>query len=317
MMIRLLFVLFLTVPASGHAAAELQALPVVLKQKAEVSGEYIRLGDLFSGLDTAADQTPAAPAPALGKDAILTAEWLKQLAKKHGIDWTPTPDQSTATVHRAANKIGEEEVKAVLTTALREKGLPETADLLIQKGDLPLLVPARSNWRLEPVRAEYNAQRQTFEVETDLTADREKLSSPVFSGKVRLFVTVPVARRDMKAGQIVTRDDIAVNRVAQDTGRRRADPVNIDDLIGKEIKRTVRAGQNITANDVQTQVMVAKGKIVTLNFSKGNIMLSAKGKALENGGLGDSVRVMNLQSKSVVQGTVTGPETVLIPAAGG
>lgn len=315
-MIRLLFALFLTVPATRAAAGELQALPVVLKQKAEVSGEYIRLGDLFSGLDAAADQTPAAPAPALGKDAILTAEWLKQLAKKHGIDWTPTPDQSTATVHRAADKIGEEEVKATLTAALREKGLPETADLLIQKGDLPLLVPARSDWRLEPARAEYNAQRQTFEVETDLTVNREKLSSPVFSGKVRLFVTVPVARRDMKAGQIVTRDDIAANRIAQD-GRRRIDPANIDDLIGKEIKRTVRAGQTITANDVQTQVMVAKGKVVTLNFSKGNIMLSAKGKALENGGLGDSVRVMNLQSKSVVQGTVTGPETVLIPAAGG
>ncbi len=315
-MIRLLFALFLTVPATRAAAGELQALPVVLKQKAEVSGEYIRLGDLFSGLDAAADQTPAAPAPALGKDAILTAEWLKQLAKKHGIDWTPTPDQSTATVHRAADKIGEDEVKAALTAALREKGLPETADLLIQKGDLPLLVPARSDWRLEPTRAEYNAHRQTFEVETDLTVNREKLSSPVFSGKVRLFVTVPVARRDMKAGQIVTRDDIAANRIAQD-GRRRIDPANIDDLIGKEIKRTVRAGQTITANDVQTQVMVAKGKVVTLNFSKGNIMLSAKGKALENGGLGDSVRVMNLQSKSVVQGTVTGPETVLIPAAGG
>lgn len=315
-MIRLLFALFLTVPASRAAAVELQALPVVLKQKAEVSDEYIRLGDLFSGLDAAADRTPAAPAPALGKDAILTAEWLKQLAKKHGIDWTPSPDQSTATVHRAADKIGEEEVKAALTAALREKGLPETADLLIQKGDLPLLVPAHSDWRLEPVRAEYNAQRRTFEVETDLTVNQNKLSSPAFAGKVSLFVTVPVARRDMKAGQIVTRDDIAVNRVAQD-GRRRIDPVNVDDLIGKEIKRAVRAGQNISTNDVQTQVMVAKGKVVTLNFSKGNIMLSAKGKALENGGLGDSVRVMNLQSKSVVQGTVTGPETVLIPAAGG
>lgn len=315
-MIRLLFALFLTVPASRAAAVELQALPVVLKQKVEISDEFIRLGDLFSGLDAAADKTPAAPAPALGKDAILTAEWLKQLAKKHGIDWTPSPDQSTATVHRAADKIGEEEVKAVLTAALREKGLPETADLLIRKGDLPLLVPAHSDWRLEPVRAEYNAQRRTFKVETDLTVNQNKLSSPAFAGKVSLFVTVPVARRDMKAGQIVTRDDIAVNRVAQD-GRRRIDPVNVDDLIGKEIKRAVRAGQNISTNDVQTQVMVAKGKLVTLNFSKGNIMLSAKGKALENGGLGDSVRVMNLQSKSVVQGTVTGPETVLIPAAGG
>ena len=60
--------------------------------------------------------------------------------------------------------------------------------------------------------------------------------------------------------------------------------------------------------------MVAKGKLITLSFRKGGILLSAQGKALENGGLGDTVRVMNTQSKSVVQGTVTGPETVVVDA---
>ena len=56
--------------------------------------------------------------------------------------------------------------------------------------------------------------------------------------------------------------------------------------------------------------------MISENSSKGGIMLSAQGKALENGGLGDTVRVMNIQSKSVVQGTVTGPETVSIQTTG-
>ena len=58
--------------------------------------------------------------------------------------------------------------------------------------------------------------------------------------------------------------------------------------------------------------MVTKGKTVTLSFVKGGSMLSAQGKSLENGGLGDTVRVLNTQSKSVVQGTVAGPETIVI-----
>ena len=41
-------------------------------------------------------------------------------------------------------------------------------------------------------------------------------------------------------------------------------------------------------------------------------MLSTKGKALGNGGLGDTVRVMNAQSKNIVEGTVTAPETVFV-----
>lgn len=70
--------------------------------------------------------------------------------------------------------------------------------------------------------------------------------------------------------------------------------------------------QPLPPDDVRTQVMVAKGKFVTIGFTKGGIMLSAQGKALENGGLGDTVRVQNMQSKSVVQGIVTGPETVTV-----
>ena len=146
----------------------------------------------------------------------------------------------------------------------------------------------------------------------DLIVNGEKKDPLSFVGKVQIFITVPVAKNDMKSEQIITREDIRMDNVVQESGRRQIDPVDIEDLIGKEVKRSIRAGQNITLKDVQKQVMVEKGKMITLSFTKGGIMLSAKGKALENGGLGDTVRVMNTKSKSVVQGTVTGPETVSI-----
>jgi flagella basal body P-ring formation protein FlgA len=316
----LLFIALLSFfPSFAQAETDLlalQALPVVLKEKTSVADEYIRLGDLFSGLDENTDKKVVAPAPALGKEAILTAEWLKKLAKTHKVAWEPVNEKVSITVRRAAEEVGKDEVVQILMKELKAQGLPDNAELTFQKGDFPILVPVKSVRRLEPVQSDYNPARRQFEAKFNLFLNAEKKQELSFAGKVRVFVQLPVAARDLKAGQIITADDILTKRVAQETNIRASDQIKSEDLIGKEVKRSLRSGQTIQSNDVRTQVMVAKGKIVTLNFAKGGIMLSAQGKALENGGLGDTVRVMNSQSKTVVQGTVTGPETVSIHTTG-
>ena len=45
------------------------------------------------------------------------------------------------------------------------------------------------------------------------------------------------------------------------------------------------------------------------------IMLTTRGKALEGGGEGDVINVLNLQSKRTIQGVVTGPGRVDISPA--
>ena len=290
---------------------DLQALPVVLKERISVTDGHIRLGDLFSGLDEKKDRKIVAPAPALGKEAILTGEWLNRLAETNGIGWKATDAKTSVIVRREAAEISKEEIVDAIVKELTAQGMPDTAELSFQKGDFPVFVPVKSVWRLEPVSSDYTPTRQRFEAKLKLIVDDERKQELAFAGKVKIFINIPVAARDLKAGQIITPDDILAKRVPQESMRGN-DPAGKEDLIGKEMKKSVRSGQPVTLNDVRAQVMVAKGKIVTLNFVKGGIMLSAQGKALENGGLGDTVRVMNTQSKSVVQGTVTGPETVSI-----
>ncbi len=291
---------------------DLQALPVVLKRETTITAGKIRLGDLFSGLDAEKGARVVAPAPAPGQEAILPARWLEQAAKKHGIDWSPADAKTAATVKRAADEIAKADVVARLARELKARGLPENAELSVHSNAFPLLVPAKSAWRFETVFAEYDERRKTFSATLRLIAGDDAPRDLDFTGKATYTLEIPTAKRDLKAGLILTRDDIVLKTVSADSARRRSDPAKIDDLIGKEIKRGVRAGNAIDAGDVQTQVMVAKGKTVTLTFAKGGIMLSTKGKALENGGLGDAVRVMNAQSKNVVEGTVTAPETVFV-----
>ncbi len=291
---------------------EIQALPIVLKTNIEVSREHVRLGDIFSGLNEEQDKTVIAPSPALGKSAVLTSEWLQEIAKKNKLDWKDEEKNASVNLKRLSDKITKEEVETFLMDILSKKDIPQNAALLIRNEGLPILIPLNAQWELKEQNAQYDTLYQTFKAEVDLYLEGKKKETLLFSGKVEVFVEIPVARHNLSSGQIIRKEDLYMKSVLQGVGRRKIEVTLPEDLIGKELKRSIRETLPMTDKDVRDQVMVSKGKTITLNFSKGGILLSAQGKALESGGLGDSVRVMNTQSKSVVQGTVTGPETVSI-----
>jgi flagellar basal body P-ring formation protein FlgA len=62
-------------------------------------------------------------------------------------------------------------------------------------------------------------------------------------------------------------------------------------------------------------VVVAKGALVTLILQTPSMRLTARGRALDEGGIGDSIRVANAQSRTVVAGVVLANGQVAVDAA--
>jgi flagella basal body P-ring formation protein FlgA len=62
--------------------------------------------------------------------------------------------------------------------------------------------------------------------------------------------------------------------------------------------------------------IIRRDDSVTLVYAAPGIMLTTRGKAMESGGEGDIIRVLNAQTNRTLQGVVTGPGLVDIgPAA--
>jgi flagella basal body P-ring formation protein FlgA len=61
--------------------------------------------------------------------------------------------------------------------------------------------------------------------------------------------------------------------------------------------------------------LVRQHELVTVTYDAPGVSLSMRGKALESGAEGDIVSVSNVQTKRVMQGTVTGPNHVSITVA--
>ena len=84
---------------------------------------------------------------------------------------------------------------------------------------------------------------------------------------------------------------------------------------GMQARRVLRAGEAFRDNDVRRPVIVAKGQAVTMQFSVPGVELTAMGRAMSEGGIGDTVTVQNPVSFRMISATVVAPGTVR--AAGG
>lgn len=90
---------------------------------------------------------------------------------------------------------------------------------------------------------------------------------------------------------------------------------SMDELAGMQARRLLHAGEIVRVDDVRHPILVTKGSIVTMMFEAPGVVLTASGRAMSEGGMGDTVTVQNPTSFRQITATVSGAGTVR--AAGG
>jgi flagella basal body P-ring formation protein FlgA len=81
---------------------------------------------------------------------------------------------------------------------------------------------------------------------------------------------------------------------------------SMNDLDGMQTRRVLRAGEAVRPDDVRKPILVTKGSTVTMSFNAPGITLTAVGKAMSEGGMGENVMVLNPISYRQISCTVTG-----------
>lgn len=79
---------------------------------------------------------------------------------------------------------------------------------------------------------------------------------------------------------------------------------NQQPIIGKVAKQNMPAGQVISPRHVQAPKLIKRGEMVLISVKKQGLQVKMKGRSLEDGFLGSTVKVENLQSKRIVEGIV-------------
>lgn len=108
-----------------------------------------------------------------------------------------------------------------------------------------------------------------------------------------------IATRTIRAQSILAPTDMAL--VAAALPGALTDPA---EGIGQEARVTLYAGRAIRVADLGPPAIVERNQIVALRYRAGTLGISAEGRALLRGGVGDTIRVMNLASRTTVTGRI-------------
>ncbi len=128
---------------------------------------------------------------------------------------------------------------------------------------------------------------------------------------VALNRPVLVARYPMSRGTVLSSSDVVL--VDKDVARMtQGYLVDIDKVNGMVLKYSVTAGTVLRPSLLQPPMVIKRGDHVVLMAQGGGIQVKMEGMALTDGAVGDVIRVRNLSSHRVVQGTVVSAGVVQV-----
>jgi len=291
-------------PTESAAAGKLNATAVMLKTSVKVDESVIRLGDLFT---VTGDQAEAAVAyaPAAGKRASFDARWLYRVARAYRLNWRPINDRVRATVVRRSHIVSREEITDAVLGALAERGIAADMEIEFSNRFVKLHVPGNDLAGISVDDIDFDRRTRRFTAIISAPAGAPDAKQFRISGKLHETVDLPVLNHRVLAGDAIKPGDVKWIKVRA----RRLQPntaMNETDIIGMTPRRGLRAGYPILLSSVRRPIMVAKGSLLTMYLQAPKMILTAQGKALENGSDGDVIRIKNTQSNKVIEAEIIG-----------
>lgn len=116
-----------------------------------------------------------------------------------------------------------------------------------------------------------------------------------------------ISSRIIRAGATIVADDIALSDK----------PVagafsDVAGVIGKEARIMIYPGRPIRPEQVGRPTLVRRNSLVTLEARSGGLTIFTEGRALESGGVGDTIKVLNQSSRTSIMGLINPDGTIQV-----
>lgn len=308
------------VPANA-AETELPPAPdatqnfVALKPSVIVNADVVKLGDIFQGVGKYAERT-IAYAPRPGGRAVFDARWLSRVAAAFKLNWRPASRAETVVVERASQVVTKTDIEDLLQQQWEAQGGDTMSRTQLSNRAFRLHLPMTGDLGAENLLSVEQmivdqASGRFSAVLAWGTGNDERVR---LAGRVERMTEVPVLSDRLQRGEVISEKDIEWQTLPLARLPRGA-ITEPGDIIGMATKRTLHPGKPVTTSDVQRPLLVNRGETVTMVLTTPEMRLTAKGRALENGSRGDTVRISNLQTNTVVDAIVTGPGQARVETA--
>jgi flagellar basal body P-ring formation protein FlgA len=305
--------LALALPAS--AADDFIPTPT-LRASITVTSDVVRVGDLIDNAGSSA-LIPVYRSPDLGTTGALPVAQVLSVLRAKQVIGVMTGDIKEVQVTRLARTLVNKDLETAVASALERRfGLGDAANITVtfDRGIADMRLDASNTGVLQPVATRYDARSGRFDIAFEINNDNNSAPTKLrFTGNAIETVEVAVLTRDIDRADLLKSSDVAMERrpKAEVTG----EAASRDRTLGMQLRRPMRAGTPIRVADIVKPDFVLRDQNVTVIYQVPGIYLTTRGKAIESGAEGDTISVLNLQTKRTLTGVVTGRGQVTVQGA--
>lgn len=285
-----------------------------LRPAIAIDGNQITIGDLFENAGTAS-AIVVARAPAPGERLNLPLPDIAAAANSAGIPFSNYDPRHAVLVLRNGKPIADDVAFDEVRQALQRHAMG--GDIRIEFGsrNLRLQVGRLDNETVAVRDLTFDERSGRFTASVSAPADDPGAPRARIFGNAWRVIQVPVLARPVPQGQMIAERDLGSIELRADRVGHTVITV-AETIVGMTPARPIAAGQPISTQDIRRPVVVARNSTVTMIYSLPGVTLTAMGKAMDDGGIGDTIRISNVQSRNVVTAIVEGSDIVRIPPRG-
>ncbi len=270
-----------------------------MNQTPVVDRDMIRLSDIFPNIPSSKDQN-LAPAPTPGRSVTIDMPTLIKLTHIHGISWKPTSAADYVTIKRAGILISEHDQEIAILNAITPQ-IQGKFNMVLSTSLTPISLPISSSTTLIIGDIQLDPRTDVFQTTLSSTATPQNIKH--ISGRIERLIDVPTVKSTLTRGTIVSIHDLSFIEM-KSIDIRGDIVINPDQIVGRSARQNLTPGRLIRLSDTEIPVSIKRGQKINLVYKAGQLELTAIGRAMEDGRVGDHIRVTNGSSKNPLQGTV-------------
>jgi flagellar basal body P-ring formation protein FlgA len=124
--------------------------------------------------------------------------------------------------------------------------------------------------------------------------------------KIRINAGILTAAKSIPPGKVVDLEDVVLS--AATIGDLHAAYLQTpDEIVGKISQRNISPGDPLTRDAFKNPIVIKRGETIHLRLQRSGIVLTALGRAEQDGRLGQMIKVRNLEFSTSLNAEITGP----------
>jgi flagellar basal body P-ring formation protein FlgA len=298
----------------GAATAQSAPPPPVLRASVTVTSDVVRIGDLVENSGPVAN-IPIFRSPELGTTGAVATDRIVDAIRPHQLIGIDTRGLSEVTVTRASRAITVQEISSHIAQGLAgQYGFGDAHNILVNfdRDVRTLQVEPGLTGELQVVSMSFDPRTAHFDVTFGVQSSVEmRRQSTHYTGTATATVDALTVDHPIDRGQVIKASDVTVVR------RPKTETSAVTDMkavVGFAARHPLQPNQPLNSADLMKPEIVQRNNTVTIIYQAPGVTLTLRGQAQDSGALGDTISVLNIESKRVVQAVVSGPDRVSVGA---